>query len=103
MAKKHVDLVQPLFVSLTHRLDAHSVLHLHGHRHPTRPTRFDLAAAHRLHPHLNVHLGLRSLPRRFALGTDLTTPHLRLNYTIITHAYLGPSHTFHLRNPCRSP
>jgi len=51
------------FVSITRHLDAHSSRYLHSCRYPTRPTRFDLAAVHRLHPRLKLRLGLRSVPR----------------------------------------
>lgn len=91
------------FVGITRRLDARSALYVHGRRHPTRPTRFDLAAVHRLDPRLKLRLGLRSVPRRFALGVGLNMEYLRLDYGVVTHAYLGPSHTFHLANTCRSP
>jgi len=91
------------FVSITRHLDARSSLYLHGRRYPTRPARFDLAAVHRLHPRLKLRLGLRSVPRRFALGAGFSMERLQLDYGVVTHAYLGPSHTFHLANTCRSP
>ena len=90
------------FVKIVRRLDGQSAIYLHGRR-SDRPARFDLAAERHLHERLDLRLGLRTKPRRFALGAGFGVERLRLDYGVVTHAFLGNSHTLALGNTCSSP
>ena len=92
-----------LFAKVVHRPSAANPLYAHLQKRGRRPLRLDLAAEHRLHRRLRLLAGTRSSPRRFALGVELEVRRRWLQYAVVTHAQLGPSHTFTTGNTCRSP
>ena len=92
-----------LFLGLHHRLDATSVARLHLRHSTMLPTRADLAAAQQLHPRLRLLVGLRTHPRRFAVGAVVRVGHRFVSLAGITHPYLGLSRMVTAGNTCSAP
>lgn len=92
-----------LFAKVEHRPGASNPLYARMQKRGRRPTRLALAAEHRLHRRLRLIAATRSSPRRFAMGLELGARRRWLQYAVVTHAQLGPSHTFTTGNSCRGP
>ncbi len=92
-----------LFVKVIHQQSGANPLYAHLRKRNRLPLRLDLAAEQRLHRRLLLLAGTRSSPRRFALGIEMEARRWWLRYAVVTHAQLGPSHTFTTGNTCRSP
>ena len=96
-------LVRPqLFVKVIHEPGGANPLYAHLRKRSRLPLRLDVAAEQRLHRRLLLLAGTRSSPRRFALGIELEARRWWLRYAVLTHAQLGPSHTFITGNTCSS-